>query len=43
MNQLGQSGGALLMFELPLEITENRPLELELEGEEETKKIELDL
>ena len=43
VNQLGQSGGALIMFELPLEVTENRPLELELEGEEETKKIELDL
>ena len=43
VNQLGQSGGALLMFEIPLEATENRPLELELEGSEETKSIELDL
>ena len=43
VNQLGHSGGALLMFEFPFEVTENRPLELELEGEEETKAIELDL
>ena len=43
VNQLGPSGGSLLMFEIPLEATENRPLELELEGEEETKEIELDL
>jgi len=43
VNQLGQSGGALIMFEFPLEVTENRPLELELEGVEETKVIELDL
>lgn len=43
VNQLGQSGGALLMFEIPLAATENRPLELELHGQEETKVIELDL
>jgi hypothetical protein len=43
VTQLGPSGGALLMFEIPLDKTENRPLELELEGTEETKKIELDL
>ena len=43
VNQLGQSGGALLMFEFPIEVTENRPLELELEGVEETKVVELDL
>ena len=43
VNQLGQSGGALLMFEIPLDATENRPLELELEGAEETKAVELDL
>ena len=43
VNQLGQSGGALLMFELPFDVTENRPLELDLEGSEETKAIELDL
>jgi hypothetical protein len=43
VNQLGPSGGALIMFELPIEVTENRPLELELEGSEEKKEIELDL
>jgi hypothetical protein len=43
INQLGPSGGALLMFEIPLAATENRPLELELRGSEETKEIELDL
>src|SRR5918999_1230702 len=43
INQLGPSGGALLMFEMPLEATENRPLELELHGSEETKEVELDL
>jgi hypothetical protein len=43
INQLGPSGGALLMFEIPLDATENRPLELELVGDEETKVIELDL
>jgi hypothetical protein len=43
INQLGPSGGALLMFEIPLDATENRPLLLDLVGTEETKTIELDL
>jgi hypothetical protein len=43
VSQLGPSGGSLLMFEIPFENAENRPLELELEGTEETKKVELDL
>ncbi|MEX2194641.1 MAG: hypothetical protein WD844_05085 [Thermoleophilaceae bacterium] len=48
--QLGPTGGALLMFELPQEATENRPLELEisggfdvLESERETLAFELDI
>jgi hypothetical protein len=43
VGQLGPSGGSLLMFEIPLDVTENRPLELELVGSEETKTVELDL
>jgi hypothetical protein len=43
INQLGPTAGALLVFEMPLETTENRPLELEIEGAEETKAVELDL
>jgi hypothetical protein len=43
INQLGPTAGSLLLFELPLPVTENRPLELELEGEHETKAVELDL
>ena len=42
--QLGPSAGAMLLFQLPLEATENRPLELELEGESgETLTFELDI
>jgi hypothetical protein len=42
--QLGPSAGSLLLFRLPLENTENRPLELELEGEDgETLTFELDI
>jgi hypothetical protein len=31
--QLGPSAGSMLLFEFPLETTENRPLELEMHGE----------
>src|SRR5918996_3366426 len=31
--QLGPSEGAMLLFQLPIQNTENRPLELEIEGE----------
>jgi len=42
--QLGPSAGSMLLFELPLENTENRPLELEIEGEGgETLTFELDI
>jgi hypothetical protein len=30
--QLGPTAGAMLLFRLPLDLTENRPLELEIEG-----------
>jgi hypothetical protein len=30
--QLGPTAGSMLMFELPLDVTENRPLELEVES-----------
>ena len=42
INQLGPTAGSLLVFEIPFEQTENRPLELEIEGEE-TKIVELDI
>jgi hypothetical protein len=42
--QLGPSAGAMLLFQIPEENTENRPLELELEGEgDETLTFELDI
>ena len=48
--QQGPTGGALLLFEFPLENTENRPLELDIRaphdsasGKHESKTIELDL
>jgi hypothetical protein len=48
--QQGPTGGAMLVFELPITTTENRPLELEITSpasdehpEPETRKIELDL
>jgi hypothetical protein len=42
--QLGPSAGTMLLFQFPLENTENRPLELELEGEGgETLTFELDI
>ena len=41
--QLGPSAGTMLLFQLPLANTEFRPLELEIEGEEETLTFELDI
>lgn len=45
--QQGPTGGAMLRFELPLSAGENRPLELEITGEQpgqdETGHVELDL
>ena len=45
--QLGPTAGSMLLFRLPLAITENRPLELEVEGppqvEGEKLKFELDI
>ena len=49
MAQQGPTGGAMLLFDFPLENTENRPLELEItspqtaEHESETKRFHLDL
>src|ERR671924_306451 len=42
--QLGPTAGSMLLFKLPLQTTENRPLELEIEGEgDEHLTFELDL
>jgi hypothetical protein len=42
--QLGPEAASMLLFRLPLEVTENRPLELEIEGEgDEMLTFELDL
>jgi hypothetical protein len=42
--QLGPTEGSLLLFKLPLQTTENRPLELEIEGEGDEKlTYELDI
>jgi hypothetical protein len=42
--QMGPTAGSMLLFQLPLENTENRPLELEMEGESgETLTFELDI
>jgi hypothetical protein len=42
--QLGPSAGSMLLFQLPLETTENRPLELEMEAESGDKlTFELDI
>jgi hypothetical protein len=41
---LGPGAGSMLLFQLPLDTTENRPLELEIEGQaSETLVYELDL
>lgn len=48
--QLGPTAGSMLLFEFPLENTENRPLELDIRGPydyasgtQESKQIELDI
>jgi hypothetical protein len=42
--QLGPEAASMLLFRLPLRVTENRPLELEIEGEgEEHLTFELDI
>ena len=41
--QLGPTAGSMLLFDFPLENTENRPLELVVTGDGETKRFELDL
>lgn len=41
--QLGPTAGSMLLFDFPLENTENRPLELVVTGGGETKRFELDL
>ena len=48
--QLGSTAGSMLLFEFPLENTENRPLELDIRGpydyasgKRESKQIELDI
>jgi hypothetical protein len=43
--QLGPTAGSMLLFRLPLAITENRPLELEITGglPPQTRRVELDL
>lgn len=48
--QQGPAGAAMLLFELPIDATENRPLELEVQapldpesGKREKRKFELDL
>ena len=42
--QLGPTEGSMLLFQLPLQTTENRPLELEVEGEGDEKlTFELDI
>jgi hypothetical protein len=41
--QLGPTSGSMLLFRLPLQNTEYRPLELEIEGEGEHLTYELDI
>lgn len=41
--QTGPIEGSLILFEIPQRITENRPLELVIPGEEENAFVELDL
>jgi hypothetical protein len=48
--QQGPTAGSMLLFKLPLQVTENRPLELEIASpfdpdrpKRETRKVELDL
>jgi hypothetical protein len=41
--QLGPTAASMLLFRFPLENTENRPLELEIEQDGETRTFELDI
>ena len=41
--QLGPTAGSMLLFQFPLESTENRPLELEIEKNGEKRTFELDI
>jgi hypothetical protein len=41
--QLGPTAASMLLFQLPLQNTENRPLELEIEQDGETLTFELDI
>lgn len=41
--QLGPTAGSMLLFKFPLENTENRPLELEIEQDGEKRTFELDI
>jgi hypothetical protein len=41
--QLGPTAGSMLLFQLPLDVTENRPLELEIEADGEHRTFELDI
>jgi len=41
--QLGPTAGSMLLFKLPLENTENRPLELEIEHDGEKRTFTLDI
>ena len=41
--QLGPTAGSMLLFQFPLENTENRPLELEIEQGGEKRTFELDI
>jgi hypothetical protein len=43
MAQLGPTGGAMLLFKLPLQTTENRPLELEVQGQGDDDKLTFEL
>ena len=44
MAQLGPTAGSMLLFQFPLQNTENRPLELEIQGEgDEHLTFELDI
>jgi len=41
--QLGPTAGSMLLFQFPLQNTENRPLELEIEQDGEKRTFELDI
>ena len=39
----GPTGGSLLLFKLPISVSENRPLELEITAGTDTRQVELDI